>query len=194
MPARRLRYSFLTKVAKQIKADAIITAHTLDDQAETALMQLLRGSAFLLGMREKQNNILRPLLNTSRKDLQDYLIRIGQDYRTDESNFDTNKTRTWLRHEVLPSLESRYPSIKQTLSQLATIQQDQKIHFDTTAKKFIKTSLDIPEADIQPILKQDIALQRHIIASLASNLEYQHIETIRENLESKTPIRITPTR
>lgn len=188
--ARRLRYAFLTKMAKQIKADAILTAHTLDDQAETVLMQLLRGTAFVTGIREKQHQILRPLLKVSRKELQDYLGHLGQDFCSDESNFDTQKTRAWLRHKILPELEQRYPHVKHTLARLATIQQSQKAHFDQLGQSFTKTGTVPGKIDIKHLLKQDRALQRHIVAQLAKGLEFEHIENILEKLSSQKSLHL----
>jgi tRNA(Ile)-lysidine synthase len=142
--ARRLRYSFLTRIAKQVEAEAVLTAHTLDDQAETVLMQLLRGAAHLTGMREVQGNVIRPLLDVSRKELLEHLSTINQDYRTDESNFDTTKTRAWLRHEILPRLETHYPHIKQTLAELALLQRENESYLEHQSQRFfLDNSVDL---------------------------------------------------
>ena len=181
--ARRLRYSFFTRIAKSIGADAIVTAHTLDDQAETVLMQLLRGAAFLRGMKARQGTLLRPLLNLPKEDLLGYLKNLGQSYRTDKTNFDTSYTRAWLRHEILPKLEQRYPNIKLTFMRLAELQQSQAEHFDklTTNKK---------ELEIKQLTKVDTAVQRHVIARLIESAgiasDFEHIEMIREGLELRT--------
>jgi tRNA(Ile)-lysidine synthase len=190
--ARRLRYAFLTRIAKQIKADAILTAHTLDDQAETVLMQLVRGSAYIKGMSAIQGQVFRPLLNISRQELKDYLSKLNQEYRIDESNLDTSKSRAWIRHEVLPILEQRYPEIKNTLAQLASIQQGLASHFEALSKKVTQSGIDLAEADISQLIKQDLATQRHIIAALGhQQMDFKHLEQIRENINSKNPIRIS---
>jgi tRNA(Ile)-lysidine synthase len=189
--ARRLRYSFLTRLAKRVKADAILTAHTQDDQAETVLMQLLRGAAHLTGMREVQGSVVRPLLKVSKQELLEYLKSINQNFRTDESNFDVIKTRAWLRQELLPALESRYPYIKKTLAQLADLQQDQQLHFESISKKLMRAGIDLAEADVDAILKQDIAVQRQVIHDLMHGMDYQHIEAIRKQLSSDVPVRVS---
>lgn len=71
--ARRLRYAFLTRTAKKIGAEATVTGHTLDDQAETVLMQLLRGAAYLKGMPAQQGKVIRPLLETPHDKLLEFL-------------------------------------------------------------------------------------------------------------------------
>lgn len=174
--ARRLRYSFLTRVAKKVKADAILTAHTQDDQAETVLMQLLRGAAHLTGMREAQGNIIRPLLNVSRKELLEYLSSISQDYRTDESNFDTSRTRAWLRHEILPGLENRYPHIKETLAQLALLQRDNEAYLSQQSQRLF----DNDNIDLELLRRAHPSLQRQAVVEM---LEFHHAPVTKDALE-----------
>jgi tRNA(Ile)-lysidine synthase len=165
--ARRLRYSFLTRVAKQVKADVILTAHTQDDQAETVLMQLFRGAAHLTGMREVQGNVIRPLLRVSKKELLEYLVSLNQDYRTDESNFDTTRTRAWLRQDILPKLETRYPHIKQTLVQLARLQRDNETYLEQQSRTRGLTHL-FPDKhiDLDLLRRAHPSLQRQAVVML----------------------------
>lgn len=187
--ARRLRYSFLTHVAKEVEADVIATAHNQDDQAETVLMQMLRGAAFLQGMPARQKQVIRPMLSCSRMDIEAYLVGLEQAYVTDETNFDTNYSRAWLRQDVLPLLEKQYPAVKVKLSQLADIQREQGIHFDQDIP------VDVGPVDVEELLKQDVAVQRHRIARLLARanlpISYDHLETIRLSLEDKNPKRIS---
>jgi tRNA(Ile)-lysidine synthase len=160
--ARKLRYSFLTRVAKQVKADFILTAHTQDDQAETVLMQLLRGAAHLTGMCEVQGQVIRPLLNVSKKELLEYLASINQDFRTDESNFDTTKTRAWLRHEIFPRLEQHYSHVKKTLVELALLQRDNEGFLEQQSQRlFIDKQIDV-----ELLRKSHPSLQRQAVVSL----------------------------
>ena len=96
--ARRLRYSFLTRTAKRSGADALLTAHTQDDQAETVLLQLLRGAAYATGIPARRGQVLRPLLGVSRRELRTYLETLAQPYREDE-----NERRHRARAGVAPS-------------------------------------------------------------------------------------------
>ena len=189
--ARRLRYAYLTRTAKKIKADAIVTGHTQSDQAETVLMQLLRGAAYLQGMPAKRKQVVRPLLGVRREDLIGYLTSIEQPYLTDSSNLNTERTRAWLRHEVLPSLIARYPNLTAQLAQLATLQRDQARHVQTLASDlFEETSL--PVAALQ---REDAAVQREAIAELLRRAQVPpdtfHIETLRENLGTASPFRLS---
>ncbi len=188
--ARRLRYAFLTRTAKRLGADAVVTGHTRDDQAETVLMQLLRGAAYLRGMPAKQRRVVRPLLERSREDLERYLTTIGQTYRTDASNADLSKTRAWLRHEVLPLLRARYPNLAGQLAQLAVLQRDQAAHFERLAARLFEEGLPI-----SALQKEDAAVQREAIAELLRRAEVPpdlfHVETLREHLMTASPFRLS---
>ena len=187
--ARRLRYRFLTRSAKRVGADAVLTAHTLDDQAETVLMQALRGAAYLKGMPEKQGQVLRPLLNVSKQDLLEYLTELNQPHREDKSNQDTSRTRAWLRRDIISSLQTRYPSLQLTLSRLAQLQRAQAKHFASLAAPFLISDA----VAVAELLNQDLAVQREVLAQLL-NTDFTHIEAVRTQLESLHPKRISLSR
>ncbi|RJF73636.1 tRNA lysidine(34) synthetase TilS [Deinococcus cavernae] len=117
--ARRLRYDFLTRVARQTGAQAILTAHTRRDQAETVLTQLLRGEAVLSGIAAARERIRRPWLGIARQDIETYLHELGQDWREDTSNADPTYNRAWIRQAVMPVLRARYPAAEEALSRVA---------------------------------------------------------------------------
>ncbi|WP_261663892.1 tRNA lysidine(34) synthetase TilS [Deinococcus sp. Marseille-Q6407] len=117
--ARRLRYSFLTRTAKQAGIGTVLTAHTRRDQAETVLLRLLRGEAVLTGIAPRWGGVQRPLLDVTREDVEAYLRSLGQDWREDATNADTALTRVWLRLEVLPLLRSRFPGVEEALARQA---------------------------------------------------------------------------
>lgn len=126
--ARELRHQWFAELIKQGKTDKIATAHTLDDQAETVLMRILRGTGArgLAGIApsHKAKHLVRPLLTTSRHEVEAYLKRKGQDWREDSSNLDLGHTRNRIRHTLLPLLERDFnPAIRQTLADLAEVAQ-----------------------------------------------------------------------
>ncbi len=119
--ARQERY----RIFSLLRADYVVLAQHLDDQAETLLLQLLRGSGIkgLSGMPtvRKQNvrdapQILRPLLQVSRDQIEAYARQNGLDWIVDESNDSTAFSRNFLRHEIFPLLKKRYPGYLQTFS------------------------------------------------------------------------------
>jgi tRNA(Ile)-lysidine synthase len=134
--ARNLRYQFLAETAHHVKAHSLVVAHTQNDQAETVLMHFLRGSGLsgLKGMMPKTENwrigelpnspilsLARPLLSTSRAEVEAYCAERGQKPLLDSSNSDTTFFRNRLRHELLPVLEKYNPNIYSVLSRTATV-------------------------------------------------------------------------
>mgnify|MGYP001155039205 CR=1 FL=1 len=123
--ARKARYGFLFEQAGLYQAQAVAVAHTADDQVETVLMHLLRGAGLggLKGMLYRAPGsewgsdllLVRPMLSTWRTEVLDYCEERGLHPRMDESNLDTTYFRNRLRLELLPTLESYNPRIKQVL-------------------------------------------------------------------------------
>ncbi len=107
--ARRLRHSVLCATAEQLEADAVALAHHRDDQAETILLNLLRGAANegLCGMRTLRNGLFRPFLSTPASDLRDCLVENGWAWREDETNLDVGYRRNALRHRWIPMLREQ---------------------------------------------------------------------------------------
>lgn len=190
--SRQLRYAFLHRVAKKCNADAIVTAHTQDDQAETVLMQLMRGTAFLRGIAGRQKFLLRPLLAISRQELQDYLALVGQDFMIDSTNFDTNFTRAWLRHSLLPLWSQRQPDIKQKLAALAGKQQQQAAHFAAISQSWL-TNTDAG-LSLRELQKADEAVRQHIVAQLLKKLELAvndaHIQQLSHAIRVHQPAQV----
>jgi len=121
--ARELRYEFLNRAAGWLKAAFIATAHQVDDQAETVMLRLLRGSgaAGLAAMAPRgPGRLIRPLLGVARKEVAAYLDAIGADYVTDSSNSSARHQRNRIRVELLPILEREYaPGLGGRLVKLA---------------------------------------------------------------------------
>lgn len=109
--ARTLRYRFLEETAGQLGADRIATAHHQEDNAETVLLHLLRGCALqgLCGIRPMRGQIVRPLLETSRQEINAYVAFNHIPYMEDETNRDTAYARNRLRLEIMPLLEEVFP-------------------------------------------------------------------------------------
>jgi tRNA(Ile)-lysidine synthase len=121
--ARRLRYNFFAWTAKERGLNRVAVAHTANDQAETVLSHLLRGTGLtgLAGIYPVAGLIIRPLLELGREELREYLSGLGQPWREDTTNQDTSRTRARIRQQLIPLLLHDFePSAVTRLSRLAT--------------------------------------------------------------------------
>jgi tRNA(Ile)-lysidine synthase len=141
--ARNARYAFFTSLLTSGEADAVLTAHTLDDQAETVLMKLLRG-AWTEGLGAihpiltlPRGKILRPFLQTPRSAVEAYLRSLNQPWRDDSSNTDAAYTRNRIRHTILPLLRAENPSLDQTLSNLAELAREEEARWQTELARLL---------------------------------------------------------
>jgi tRNA(Ile)-lysidine synthase len=124
---RRLRYRFFESIAASRGLNRVATAHTQDDQAETVLAHLLRGTgpAGLAGIYPVSGVIIRPLLEIGRDEIRNYLLKMNQAWREDSTNQDTSRTRARIRHRLLPVLQQEFaPSAAASLARLASLARE----------------------------------------------------------------------
>lgn len=200
---RILRYEFLLESAAQCGANKIAVGHTMDDQAETLLMRLLRGSglyglsAILPKLRLCGREIVRPLIETSRKEVIRFLKEYKVPFGIDETNSEDRFLRNRVRMELLPLLEKRYnPSIKDVLSAAALsvgadydlLSREACVFLDENLKRG-KNGLSVLENTIKAL---DVAIRRlayrHIIADLKGDIRrisFKHLEEVEGLLFSR---------
>jgi tRNA(Ile)-lysidine synthase len=141
--ARSLRYAWFRELMAEGKVDVVVTAHTLDDQAETVLHRLLRGAwtEGLGGIHPvvecSQGTIVRPFLETRREEIRAWLRETGQAWREDASNEDTAHTRNRIRRELMPQLEGFNPRIAEQLAHVATIARDEESWWEQELAKLL---------------------------------------------------------
>jgi len=121
MAARELRYSWFEKIMAENNYDFIAVAHNRNDNVETLLINLIRGTGItgLSGMKPASNRIIRPILFASRNKIEDYCSENRILFREDKSNAETRYTRNKIRHLVLPLLKEINPSVEETLNETA---------------------------------------------------------------------------
>ena len=132
--ARRLRYGFFERTCASGKVTRIAIAHTADDQAETVLAHLIRGTGptGLGGIYPVAGSVIRPLLGTRREDLRDFLIANGQTWREDSTNRDTKRLRARIRERLLPLLQNDFsPAIVSQLDNLAQLAREEAVFWDS---------------------------------------------------------------
>ncbi len=198
--ARQVRYEFLLESAKTFKANKIAVGHTRDDQAETLLMRLLRGSG-LRGLRSippvreisQGIYIIRPLIETSRKQIDSFLRQKKTKARLDSTNLQTLFLRNKIRHKLLPLLEKDYSAkIKDTLARTAeTLNADydyllarQRAAFKKAARIKTDTFVEVPVKklkSLEPSLKTGVVrLAIENVKGSLENIDYRHWERIED--------------
>ena len=121
MAARELRYKWFEEIRKEYGYDSIAVAHNLNDNIETLLINLVRGTglAGMAGMKPVNNKLIRPLLFATRKKIAEFRDLNNIEFREDRSNADTKYTRNKIRHLIIPLLKEINPSIESTLNETA---------------------------------------------------------------------------
>jgi tRNA(Ile)-lysidine synthase len=145
--ARKLRYAWFEDLLERRELDAVATAHTIDDQAETVLLKLLRGAwteglAGIFPVVERTGGlILRPLLRTRRSEIEAWLKEIEQPWREDSTNTDAAYTRNRIRHNLLPVLADYNPQIVSQLAHTAAIARDEDSYWRKELERILPSLL-----------------------------------------------------
>lgn len=141
LAARNARYAFLERIRTDRDLDCIAIGHHRDDQAETLLLHLLRGSGTdgLVGMRLRSGRLIRPLLYTDKTAILAYLSERGQSWCTDVTNFETDATRNRIRLSVMPVLETVNPAAKKALCDAAAHIAEDSDYLNALAAEAEKT-------------------------------------------------------
>ncbi|HXS11269.1 MAG TPA: tRNA lysidine(34) synthetase TilS [Acidobacteriaceae bacterium] len=145
--ARELRYRVFWELMKSEKVDVVATAHTLDDQAETVVMKLLRGAwtegiggiapVVRTGGPQQRGRIVRPVLGLRRTEVEAYLRERGQAWREDATNRDLSLTRNRVRHELMPVLRGFNPGVDVALARLSEIARDEEEFWQTEIARLL---------------------------------------------------------
>ena len=175
--ARTARYAFLRQTATQTSSTAIALGHTLDDQVETLLLHLLRGSGSrgLAAMRRRDGDLARPLLDIARDDIEAYLSRLHLTPRRDASNADPRFTRNRLRQQLLPAVDAFDPAARELLARTADILSEED--------RFLEAQVaGLPEdiaTDRDAFAQLPPALQRRVIRRLVPGASFLEVEARR---------------
>jgi len=189
--ARELRYDLLRRCAESSGADLIMTAHTRDDQAETVLMRMIRGTGIhgLRGIHPVRPlgacvSLVRPMLDISRAEIIDHCTMRELEWRTDASNFSIDLTRNRVRHELLPLLRSFNPAIDRTLAREARIARIDSDCLDRLAAELIEgQSLSVSVlARAHPAIRLR-AIRIWLFGQTGSHPESAHLEAVEGLIE-----------
>ena len=150
---RTLRYRFLGQAALEAGCPLIATGHHAGDSAETVLMNLIRGCGLkgLAGIPERRDNIVRPMLEVSRGEIEAYLKEHGVPHVEDETNDDVNYTRNKVRHQLLPLLEELNPQAAAHIAAAARRLREDEEELSRQAAPLAAEGLDIPDGVALPV-------------------------------------------
>ena len=159
MAARDLRYSWFNELLKSENAKYIAVAHHQDDAIETFFINLIRGTGIsgLLGIPEKKSNIVRPFLNMSRSDIEEYLEAKKQTFREDSSNTSVKYLRNKIRIQLIPLLEEMNPKIKETIKkEIAILKETTTVFFhqiESVRKEIVYRNKGVVSINIDKLKK-----------------------------------------
>ena len=150
MAARELRYNWFEELAEQLNFDFILTAHHADDNLETFLINLSRGTGLdgLMGIPEVNNKIVRPLLTFSREDIETYAKTNKLTWREDSSNASNKYLRNKLRHDVIPVLKEINPFLLQNFESTQNHLQDSKQIIEDTIVRIQKKAVYVDNDNV----------------------------------------------
>lgn len=195
--ARLRRREIFAEVVKTTRAERVVTAHHKDDQCESVLMHVFRGSGIngLKGMPFDDGLILRPLLDISSDEIEREMKRRGWEYRVDSSNLSTDYTRNKLRSEIIPMIKQVYPSVVDNVLRLASIAEDTQSFIDKflVRAEWNGEELSLPENlaecdDAVATASIFDGLQR---AGWRVDIEKKHVQAIRRLYDKKPPSRVS---
>jgi tRNA(Ile)-lysidine synthase len=196
--AREMRYRYFRQLLQEAGLNRIATGHTLDDQAETVLLKIVRGAGGrglagiypqlpVHGSQSSDTSIIRPLLGTRRKELEGYLLGLGQSWREDKSNRDLRHMRNRVRHGILPRME-RYlnPAVREALAETAEIARGEEEYWQSEVARVLPLVWEAASAGgalrLPALTELPLAVQRRLIReaseSLGLRLDFRHVEEI----------------
>lgn len=192
---RRLRYEFFNDLAKEYKNPKIAVAHNKDDQAETVLMRIIRGTGLdgLRAMDYKTGNIIRPILNIKKSEIMDFLDSKNISYAIDHTNFENDYTRNKVRLDIIPQLEQINPKAIDQIYSLSELARDDLSILDRVIDEKFN---DIAKANQDKILfdkdkfdRTDRAILRRIIRKAIEVLNGEIKDISRDNIDEFLTIR-----
>ncbi len=194
--ARKLRYEYLNNIKKINGFNKIALAHHHKDQAETILMHIIRGTGAegLRGMFFDKDDIVRPLLNITREDIERKIEEIQIEYRTDKSNLETKHTRNKIRLKLLPKLKEYNPQIENNLVKMGEIIGEDDNFIQSEVDKYFNNFVCLKNQYMildKKILELHLAIRRRLIIRAYKELsqtylEYKYVLEIDNYLKKKS--------
>lgn len=180
--ARKLRYDFLERCARDNDCLRIVTAHHAEDNAETLLLNLTRGAGLkgLCGIPPMRGNIVRPLLQTGRDEILAYARQHDLPFVSDSSNESDDFARNRIRHHVLPILREQNPALAGSMARTMELLRLDEAYLSGQAQAFLEENLDHNQTlPVSRLMDLPYALRSRVLRSMCGPaLERQHVQAI----------------
>lgn len=189
--ARHLRYKALKEIASEVRASKIALGHNADDQVETFFINILRGTGpkGLSGIPPVRENIIRPLIETGRAEIEEYLEKEKLNYIIDSSNLKKDYLRNWIRLSLTPEMRKINPSLTETLTRMMDIIKEEEGYFDILVTKALMRMITRKregyiELFLSPMETLDRVLLRRVLRRAIDEIKglkrisFTHIEGI----------------
>ena len=187
---RNARYNFFNRLCKEKGFTKIAVAHNLNDNAETVLLNLLRGSGLkgLCGIPKTRDNIIRPLIDVSREEVEEFVKNKNQEFVTDKTNFTDDYTRNKIRNNVINKLVEINPAALSNISKTTEILTEDNLYFEALAEKYVYfegesayIKVDEFEKITTPLQVRALSKAYTYTAGTGKDFEKKHIDFIINN-------------
>lgn len=177
---RKIRYEFFKELCEKYDIKKIATAHNKNDNAETLVMNFMRGSGIggLCGIPYKRDNIIRPILDISREEIEKYCIEHSLDYVTDSTNLTDDYTRNKIRHKLIPFIQKEFNSnFVNTVSDNSMLIKEDSEYLEEKASRVYAEFVHDGGVEIESLLEQPPALRRRVIRYMLKDV-YKELNDI----------------
>lgn len=181
--ARNFRYDIFNRITKEYSVSYIATAHNADDNLETLIFNLVRGTGTkgLIGIEGTRDNIIRPLLGFTKGEIVSFCKEYNIDYVTDSTNLDINYTRNYIRNEIVPKLKKLNPEAASAAQRLSFLAKQDNLFIESELNKIqgnlsISELQKLPYALLSRYINREYLLNSQIITGKEQTLSYVNIE------------------
>lgn len=189
---RKARYEVFQKISSKIPNSKIATAHTLSDNAETIIMRLVNGTGLkgLCGIPPVRDNIIRPLIEIQRQQIEKYCYENNLQYMTDSSNLEKNYTRNKIRLEILPLIKNINPNFEKAVARTTKTITDDEMYLNKQTEIALNSIKTQNSWDVSKLINFDESLKNRVIFKILksltnSRIEQKHVDQIKKIIESQ---------
>ena len=179
--ARQARYAFLERAADTLGCRLIATAHNADDNAETMIFNLTRGSGAkgLCGIPARRGRLVRPLLRVTREEIEQYLAENGLEHVEDSTNASDDYSRNLIRHAVMPRLREINPALAAVCTRTSELLRRDEDYFDAAVQSFLEKSFDGESVELSAFDDLHEAIASRVVRALWSkSLSNAHVDAV----------------